>query len=189
MFKTSLSFLCIVLFVWVVRPVSSVAQMSFTQMLLEKTPSGAYVKVKHSLKIDSLVNGLLVSQKQSNVSKSIKNQAPVSIKENALDTLNIDSMSVLKPSSYKKVEGYRVQVYTGANSRKDKDTALKIQLKCKEFFPDIEAYATFISPRWVVRIGDYISRDEAQLMIERFKALGITQEARIVKCTILLPIY
>ncbi len=189
MFKTSLSFLCIVLFVWVIRPVSSVAQMNFTQMLLEKTPNGAYVKVKHSLKIDSLVNGLLISQKQSNGLKAGQNQTPVNKKENALDSLNTDSMSILKPFSYKKMEGYRVQVYTGANSRKDKDTALKIQSKCKDAFPDIEAYATFISPRWVVRIGDYISRNEAQLMIERFKSLGITQEARIVKCTILLPIY
>ena len=171
---------------------TSVAQTTFTQELMKKSSSGSCVRIKHSSKIDSLVNGLLKVSVKPNVSTlpngnySERYRGGDSFGSNAA---SVDTFVVLKPVSYRKLEGYRIQIYTGANSRHDKDIALSLKDKCKELFPDMETYANFISPRWVVRIGDFESRTEAVSFVQKIKESGVSREARVVKCIISLPVY
>lgn len=181
-----------ILLVCILFSLTSVGQTTFTQELMKKSSLGSCVRIKHSSKIDSLVNGLLKVSVKSNVSTqpngsfSEQYRGGDSFGSNAA---SIDTLVVLKPVSYKKIEGYRIQIYTGANSRHDKDIALSIKDKCKELFPNLEAYANFISPRWVVRIGDFDSRTEAVSFVQKIKESGVSREARVVKCIISLPVY
>ena len=76
-----------------------------------------------------------------------------------------------------KAQGYRIQVYTGANNRVSKQEALH--------FPELSAYVTFLSPRWVCRVGDFSSREEAADYVRQLRRKRISAEVRVVSSTIL----
>ena len=86
-------------------------------------------------------------------------------------------------------EGYRIQIFTGANSREDKERALKLQHRSEDLFPDMKSYCSFISPRWVVRIGDFSTREEAMQRITEVRESGLSKEVRLVRCKVQIPIY
>lgn len=157
-------------------------KQTFTQMLKEKSPKGGFVIINHSSRIDSIVNALFV---KNPASSTIMTQPPVVLSPR--DSLQFDTLSIAK--SYKKTEGFRVQIFSAGNSRTDKENALKVQSKFEELFPEHKAYTNFVSPRWVVRAGDFATRSEALLLIEKIKQANFTYEARVVKCTVLLPQY
>ena len=79
-----------------------------------------------------------------------------------------------------KVSGYRVQVFAGGNSRSDRIKAEKIGSEIKSLFPGVPVYVHFYSPRWVCRMGNYRSYEEAHEVLNRVKNLGY-QSAIIVK--------
>lgn len=78
-----------------------------------------------------------------------------------------------------KVDGYRVQVYAGGNSRKDRQTAEEIGAKLKRSFPAEPVYVHFYSPRWICRIGNYRSYDDAVRMLKDVKAMGFKQASLV----------
>ena len=80
-----------------------------------------------------------------------------------------------------KATGYRVQIYAGNNSRQAKEEAFRIGAQVKEFFPDLAVYAHFASPRWLCRVGDYKSIEEADAMMRQLKATEVFKEVSIVK--------
>ena len=90
----------------------------------------------------------------------------------------IDTRKKVMLGSYK-VDGYRVQVYAGGNSRKDRQTAEEIGAKLKRSFPAEPVYVHFYSPRWICRIGNYRSYDEAVRMLKEVKAMGFKQAALV----------
>jgi hypothetical protein len=85
---------------------------------------------------------------------------------------------VMKGAS--KVNGYRVQVFAGGNQRKDRLQAEQAGSKVKSHFPDQPIYVHFYSPRWICRMGNYRSYEEARQMLSEVKKLGYTS-ATIVK--------
>lgn len=178
-------FSILVSLIWVT---STTSQKLFTQMLAEKSSKGACVVIRHSSLIDSLVNGLVLvnTEKQLMPGASIINDK---VGDNTFVFVTEDSLKFSDFKQYKKAEGYRIQIYTGANSRKDKETAMKFQEKFKDIFPDVEAYVTFISPRWVVRVGDFVNREDAVAFIGKIQEAAFTHEARVVKSVIQIPIY
>ena len=82
-------------------------------------------------------------------------------------------------NSYK-VNGYRVQVFAGGNTRNDRIKAEQARDKMKAAFPDQPIYTHFYSPRWICRMGNYRSYEEANRILKKVKALGYSQ-ACIVK--------
>ena len=90
----------------------------------------------------------------------------------------VDTRKKVMLGSYK-VDGYRVQVYAGGNSRKDRQTAEDIGTKLKINFPTEPVYVHFYSPRWICRIGNYRSYDEAVRMLKEVKAMGFKQAALV----------
>lgn len=87
-----------------------------------------------------------------------------------------------------KAKGYRIQVYAGNNSRRAKNEAMSIASRIREEFPEIQVYTYFLSPRWLCRVGDFKSIEEADEMLRRLKKEGGYREVSIVKEQINLPI-
>ncbi len=77
--------------------------------------------------------------------------------------------------------GYRVQVYAGNNSRKAREEASEKGEKIKEYFPELPVYTYFTSPRWLCRVGDFKSIEEADAAMRNIRTTGIFKEASIVK--------
>lgn len=80
----------------------------------------------------------------------------------------------------RKVTGYRVQAFAGGNTRADKNKAQQIGNAIKMRFPDQPIYVHFYSPRWICRVGNYRSINEARRMLSAVKAMGY-KSAVIVK--------
>jgi len=79
-----------------------------------------------------------------------------------------------------KVDGYRIQVYAGGNSRKDRIEAERTNNNIKAKFPDQPVYTHFYNPRWICRMGNYRSYQEASEMLKLVQEAGFKQ-ACIVK--------
>ena len=82
-------------------------------------------------------------------------------------------------NSYKTM-GFRVQAYAGGNSRSDRQKAEQIGENIKANIPGEPVYVHFYSPRWICRVGNYRTYEEAHQMLLAIRKLGYTQ-ASIVK--------
>ena len=87
-----------------------------------------------------------------------------------------------------KARGYRVQVYAGNNSRVARNEANDMAAKVKGEFPELPVYAYFQPPRWLCRVGDFRSIEEADAAMRRLKATGIFKEVSIVREQINIPL-
>ena len=79
-----------------------------------------------------------------------------------------------------KVSGYRVQAFAGGNSRNDRIQAERIGNNIKSHFANVPVYVHFYSPRWICRVGNYRTYEEAHQMLVQLRNLGYNQ-ASIVK--------
>ena len=79
-----------------------------------------------------------------------------------------------------KVNGYRVQAFAGGNSRNDRIQAERIGNDIKTHFANVPVYVHFYSPRWICRVGNYRTYEEAHQMLVQLRNLGYNQ-ASIVK--------
>lgn len=87
-----------------------------------------------------------------------------------------------------KSQGYRVQVYAGNNTSRAKNEAYAMGERIKDYFPDLSVYASFKSPRWLCRVGDFPSIEEADAMMRQLRATGVFKEVSIVKEQINIPL-
>ena len=87
-----------------------------------------------------------------------------------------------------KARGYRVQVYAGNNSRVARKEANEVAEQIKSEFPELPVYAFFQPPRWLCRVGDYRSIEEADASMRRLKATGKFKEVSIVREQINIPL-
>lgn len=82
--------------------------------------------------------------------------------------------------------GYRIQIYSGPATRDAKRQAAIAAGKARFYFPELAAYPIFVSPRWVVVVGDFTNREVANEMREHIKKSGAFQEVSIVRSQILV---
>ena len=80
-----------------------------------------------------------------------------------------------------KVSGFRIQAYAGNNTRQAKNEADAVGVRIKGYFPELAVYTSFNSPRWLCRVGDFRSIEEADAMMRKLKATGVFKEVSIVK--------
>ncbi len=85
------------------------------------------------------------------------------------------------------IEGYRVMVYSGNNSRLARDEANKMAEYMKNNFPGAEVYVVFESPIRSCQYGDYRTREEAEAVMYRLKATRRFREISVTKTMINLP--
>ena len=86
-----------------------------------------------------------------------------------------------------KVEGYRVLVYSGNNSRQARDEANAMAEYMRSKYPGAEAYVVFEPPIRSCLYGDYRTREEAEAVMYRLKATRKFKEISVKKCMINLP--
>lgn len=85
------------------------------------------------------------------------------------------------------VEGYRVMVYSGNNSRQARDEANGMAQFMRDKFPGAEVYVVFESPIRTCLYGDYRTREEAEAVMYKLKATKKFKEISVKKCLINLP--
>ena len=85
------------------------------------------------------------------------------------------------------VEGYRVMVYSGNNSRQARDEANSMAQFMRDKFPAAEVYVVFESPIRTCLYGDYRTREEAEAVMYKLKATKKFKEISVKKCLINLP--
>ena len=85
-----------------------------------------------------------------------------------------------------KVNGYRVQIFAGGNSRDARVKAERTGREINSLFPGEPVYVHFYSPRWICRMGNYRTYEEAHQMLNAVKKLGY-KSAIIVKGKITVP--
>ena len=185
----SLSFILYSLFF----SVSAQAQ-SFTQRLQQKTQAGqGTVTVSHDKAIDDLVNGQTGQKKQESQNKqekpdsSAQKRPETTPQEQARDTIDsqVDTRRKVIRGGVK-VNGYRVQAFAGGNQRKDRQKAEQVGNTIKANFPNVPVYVHFYSPRWICRVGNYRTYEEAHEMLMNIRKLGISG-ASVVKGKITVP--
>ena len=139
--------------------------------------------------------GLSVSAQKSIVDELQKNrvgQGTVTIHQDARISALLGSAYVRGENETEpkvlKMRGYRVQVYAGNNSRIARKEANEVANQIKQEFPDLSVYAFFLPPRWLCRVGDYKSIDEADATMRRLKTSGKFKEVSIVREQINIPL-
>jgi hypothetical protein len=184
------------------------AQSSFTQRLQQSKSGEGKITVTQDKAIDELVNGPAVvpakpktnttttqpkatekkekDKEKDNITatnQDKKTEQPKVVVVEHHDSTTIDTTpeeiqkKVLKGV---KVAGYRVQVFAGGNTRNDRIKAERIGSEIKGLFPGVPVYVHFYSPRWICRIGNYRTYEEAHAVLQRVKNNGY-QSAIIVK--------
>ena len=176
------------------------AQSSFTQRLQQSKNGEGKITVTQDKAIDELVNGPVVTaptrtkttttqqkptetqQKATEKPAEKKELEPKAVAVEHHDTTTIDTPEEMQKKIMKgvKVAGYRVQVFAGGNTRNDRMKAERIGSEIKSLFPGVPVYVHFYSPRWICRMGNYRTYEEAHAVLERVKNNGY-QSAIIVK--------
>ncbi len=65
--------------------------------------------------------------------------------------------------------GYRIQVFSDNMQKRAKDQAYERARIIQESDPELATYVTFNSPFWRVRVGNYISYEEAAVKLRELK--------------------
>ena len=180
------------------------AQSSFTQRLQQSKTGEGTVTVTQDKAIEDLVNGpkttISTKQPQTSPQKLTDNkstatnqdkkddktvqQPHVTAQPQQPDTTTVTTQpddnrkKVMKGGQ--KVGGYRVQVYAGGNSRDARIKAERTGKEINALFPGTPVYVHFYSPRWICRMGNYRTYEEAHEVLRAVKKLGY-DSAIIVK--------
>lgn len=97
------------------------------------------------------------------------------------------TLGAIDPSAnYTKVKGFKIQVYSGNNQQRSKREAESKQAQVREAFPDLETVVSFHSPVWRLRVGNFLTREDAdEMLIEMRKAFpGFGREMYVVSDTV-----
>ena len=100
---------------------------------------------------------------------------------------NLMGSIAVKSDKRTQVEGYRVLVYSGNNSRAARDEANKMAQFMRENFPGAEVYVEFDPPIRSCQYGDYRTREEAEAVMYKLKATKKFKEISVKKGLINLP--
>ena len=179
------------------------AQSTFTERLQKSNSGEGKITVTHDQSIDELVNGKnavpvqAAPKKQAETTKKQtetttattrqendrdeKNEQAAAQQETETTTATPDTIDTRKKvmKGYK-INGFRVQVFAGGNSRNDRDKAERTGNEIKSLFPEEPVYVHFYSPRWICRMGNYRTYEEAHAILRSVRELGY-QSAIIVK--------
>jgi hypothetical protein len=184
-------------------PITLSAQ-TFTQRLQKSAQGESTVTIHHNKAIDDLVNGAhigtqipatktastaekvaakpVAAKKQTETAAPEKKEVRTQSQQrnNTSKQQTTDTTTVQKSGRTYKVMGYRVQVFAGGNSRMDRQKANQIGNQLRELFPHEPVYVHFYSPRWVCRMGNYRTYEEAFHVLQEVKKLDYSA-ATIIK--------
>ncbi len=156
---------------------------TFTERVQKKQEGKGSVIIRQSQEIDDLVNDPTATGVQtSSQPPKVNSQPPLATPQQPRANEKEPTTETEQPVTTvtRKVTGYRVQAFAGGNSRKDRQTAEHIRNKIKAEFPNISVYVHFYSPRWICRVGNFRTYEEAHQMMVRLQNMGYKQ-ATVVK--------
>lgn len=173
---------------------------TFTQRIQQTVAGQGKVTIHQNTDIDQLVNNTQLAPMRSatttltpgtkpDTNDATANATTANTANPATATTSSDTAEPIDaPVDYTKkimrggvkINGYRVQAFAGGNSRKDRLKAEQIGNKIKANYPNEPVYVHFYTPRWICRIGNYRTYEEAHQMLVSVRKLGYTQ-ATIVK--------
>lgn len=176
---------------------------TFTQSLQSAAKGEGTVTIHQSKEIDALVNGAKSTDtnvrhnesekpaaKHAETTKPAATHHPDSTKANEKATAkapkSLPDSTVTAPQRLRKITGWRVQAFAGGNSRVDRQRAEQTGTVLHSLFPSESIYVHFLSPRWVCRIGNYPTYEEAHQRLGEVKNAGYGS-ATIVKTKISVP--
>ena len=171
---------------------------TFTQRIQQQTAGQGTVTIHESTEIDQLVN----ESKLGPVASPTSTTKPATTKPTTTKPSNTTTNDPSKASSQSaqeetseegaaeptkkimtggyKINGYRVQAFAGGNSRKDRQQAESVGNQIKSSYPGVPVYVHFYSPRWICRVGNYRTYEEAHQMLLSLRKMGFS-EAVVVK--------
>ena len=179
----------------------SLSAQTFTQRLQKRSLGEGTVTVTHSQEIDQLVNGTkdnsttttATPAKTPTTAEAAKTATAKTTKRGAgRDTVShvtypSDTTEPVDTATHKKVmrggykvNGYRVQVFAGGNQRKDRQQATRVGNEIKSLFPSQPVYVHFYSPRWICRMGNFRTYEEAHQVLTSVRKMGYNA-ATIIK--------
>ncbi len=156
---------------------------TFTQKVQQSKQGEGSVTIHHDAAIDELVNARQAVRSAPTPSpvtpKKDKEDKPANTHHQKTDTTqqvskpvhDLDTAVVVTGRPFK-TNGYRVQVFAGGNTRRDKLKAEQIGRSLEQLFPNETVYVHFYSPRWICRIGNYRTREEANAKMIEIRQLG-----------------
>lgn len=172
---------------------------TYTQRIQHRTAGKGTVTIYQSSDIDQLVNEAVLTARTTSpetasaTAPTTTNKPTTSALANTATANAVTSpeSSTSEPSDMPvdntkkimkgyKVNGYRVQAFAGGNTRKDRILAEQTGDRIKDSFPEVPVYVHFYSPRWICRVGNYRTYEEAHQMLVSLRNQGFTQ-ATIVK--------
>ena len=163
---------------------------TFLDRLKKPTKDKAVVTVTQDAAIDKLVNGDNAANTTVTTKKApttITKKEPVEKPTSTNTTTSPASSTPEEPDMSKKVmknsykvTGYRVQAFAGGNTRSDRQKAENVGNAIKRRFPEQPIYVHFYSPRWICRVGNFRTYEEAHAMLVEIREMGYKQ-ASIVK--------
>ena len=177
-------------------PLTASAQ-TFTQRIQQQAGGQGTVTITQSADIDKLVNtaNLTPAAKPSSPTPSTGGESARTTTPSAPGKTATSSATTATGSEKTnepvdmskkvmrngvKVNGFRVQAFAGGNSRKDRQQAEQVGNNIKAHFADVPVYVHFYTPRWICRVGNYRTYEEAHQMLVALRNLGYSQ-ASIVK--------
>lgn len=155
------------------------AQTTYTQRIQESRQGEGTVTIHQDAAIDALVNGPLSTKPAPRPTPV----APQPVKPAVKPVQDVDTTATTgRPY---KTTGFRVQVFAGGNTRSDRVKAEQTGHSLEQLFPNDAVYVHFYSPRWICRIGNYRTYEEARAKMMEIRQLGYTS-ATIVKGKIIV---
>lgn len=184
-----------------VQCISGAQAQTFLDRLKQPTKDKAVVTITQDAAIDKLVNGnnatnatietkkapANTTKKENATSNTATSNATSNTATPSSNTSASHASSTEEPDMSKKVmknsykvTGYRVQAFAGGNTRNDRRTAETVGNNIKRRFPEQPIYVHFYSPRWICRVGNFRTYEEAHAMLLEIREMGYKQ-ASIVK--------
>ena len=82
------------------------------------------------------------------------------------------------------VNGYRIRLYSGSNSRESRQKAYSIGYLFKSSYLNVPVYTHFVSPHWTCCVGNFKTYEDAQRFLGELKATNQFKGAIIIKSKI-----
>ena len=166
------------------------AAQTFTQRLQRQPAAGqGSVTIHQSDSIDRLVNSAVLSTKPAATPSAGQNSRPNGAAQSTQPTQGGTTATTAGTTpqgehpegaqhasrgTYK-TTGYRVQAFSGGNSRADRQQAERISNSIKSQYPNVPVYVHFYSPHWICRVGNYRTYEEAHQMLVSLRNMGYSQ--------------
>lgn len=171
------------------------AQVTFTAHLTAEREGQGRVRLHQASDLEKRVNGQAEKKTETAAvpaPPATKNTQPADAvpaspvaKKEADSTTHVEATRTTVRKQ--KATGYRIQIFTGGNSRADRQAAEQSGRTCREAFPELTAYTHFLSPRWVCRVGDFATQQEAAEYAAKIREKNLFREVSIVKSVVWLP--